>query len=75
MRVHCVLSQDGATPLHLAAQNGHLEIVRYLCAAGCDLDVEDEHGLTAEDIAAGHPHVAALIHHLRQVGFQPSFCV
>ena len=62
--------QDGATPLHLAAQSGHLEVVRCLCAAGCAMDLEDMHGLTAEDVAtcAGHRQVAALIHHLRQVG-------
>ena len=29
---------DGYTALHLACQNGHLQVVNYLCACGADLE-------------------------------------
>lgn len=39
----CVLcSQYGRSPLHLAAHKGHLEVVRILLKAGCDLDIQDD---------------------------------
>lgn len=34
--------QYGRTPLHLAAYKGHIEVVRILLKAGCDLDIEDD---------------------------------
>lgn len=30
--------QYGRTPLHLAANNGSLEVVRHLCLAGANID-------------------------------------
>ena len=44
--VHCscyfLLQKNKATPLHLAAKYGHIEIVRCLCAAGCNLEAVTE---------------------------------
>ena len=33
--------QDGDTPLHLAAMNGHLEVAEKLLAAGADIGATD----------------------------------
>ena len=30
-------TEDGLTPLALAAQGGHVDVVRFLCEAGADL--------------------------------------
>lgn len=39
----CVLCpQYGRSPLHLAAYKGHIEVVRILLKAGCDLDIQDD---------------------------------
>lgn len=38
-------------PLHLAVQNGHLELVDTLLAAGADITAKDSNGKTALDIA------------------------
>lgn len=39
----CVVSpQYGRSPLHLAAYKGHIEVVRILLKAGCDLDIQDD---------------------------------
>ena len=35
----------GWNPLMLAASNGHLDIVRYLCDRGADVDIRDTRGL------------------------------
>lgn len=34
--------QYGRSPLHLAAYKGHIEVVRILLKAGCDLDIQDD---------------------------------
>ena len=36
-----VLDAEGQTPLHLAAANGHLQLVDALIQAGCDVTVQD----------------------------------
>ena len=63
------LPQNGATPLHLASKYGHVELVRQLCVAGCDVNAVTEHGFTADEVAANssHDQLATLIHTLRQV--------
>uniref|UniRef100_A0A3B3TEW2 Ankyrin repeat domain 6b n=1 Tax=Paramormyrops kingsleyae TaxID=1676925 RepID=A0A3B3TEW2_9TELE len=46
------VTKYGRTPLHLAAYKGHLEVVRILLKAGCDLDVQDDGDQTALHRAA-----------------------
>jgi ankyrin repeat protein len=41
----------GRTPLHWAADNGHLPVVQYLCEQGVDKEVRDEDGRTPLDRA------------------------
>lgn len=37
-----VCVQYGRTPLHLAAYKNHIEVVKILLRAGCDLDIQDD---------------------------------
>ncbi|KAL2081971.1 hypothetical protein ACEWY4_021789 [Coilia grayii] len=46
------VTKYGRTPLHLAAYKGHIEVVRILLKAGCDLDIEDDGDQTALHRAA-----------------------
>ena len=50
-------NNDGQTPLHLACQEGHLDVVRILIAYGASLELIDNEGRTPLDLAAGHEHV------------------
>nr|XP_033792083.1 ankyrin repeat domain-containing protein 6 isoform X8 [Geotrypetes seraphini] len=59
------VTKNGRTPLHLAANKGHLSVVQILLKAGCDLDVQDDGDQTALHRAAivGNTEIlAALIH-------------
>jgi ankyrin repeat protein len=47
--------QDGNTPLHLAATNGHAAIVKVLLAAGVDVNVTDK------VCTSPHPALTSLI--------------
>lgn len=42
-----LLDFDGRTPLHIAASEGHLDIVEFLIAKGIDITVEDSRGNNA----------------------------
>ncbi|EGW13559.1 Death-associated protein kinase 1 [Cricetulus griseus] len=59
----------GRTPLHLAANNGILDVVRYLCLMGANVEALTSDGKTAEDLAKSeqHEHVAGLLARLRKV--------
>nr|KAF6461382.1 ankyrin repeat domain 6 [Molossus molossus] len=46
------VTKHGRTPLHLAANKGHLSVVQILLKAGCDLDVQDDGDQTALHRAA-----------------------
>ena len=41
------------TPLHLAAESGHIKIVTYLCDEGADIKIQDKDGvnLNASNLA------------------------
>ena len=53
-------SQGGHTALHAAAENGYLEVVRFLVENGADCSLKVDSGETALDLAlmAGHTEVA-----------------
>lgn len=59
----CYSSVDarGNTPLHLAAEAGHKEIVQYLVAVEADIDVNDQIGYEPVHMAALHGHVNCLM--------------
>lgn len=51
------LQQNGETPLHAAALFGHLPIVKQLIAAGSDLVIKNQDGLTALQVAKQQKYV------------------
>jgi ankyrin repeat protein len=55
------LSRDGFAPLHVAAKNGHVEIVDLLLAAGADVNQPGPKGWTALTFARALNHVELVI--------------
>ncbi len=45
------------TPLHAAAANGHLEVVKFLIENGADIYLKDKHLKTALDAAVNNSHL------------------
>ncbi|XP_017732287.1 PREDICTED: ankyrin repeat domain-containing protein 6 isoform X4 [Rhinopithecus bieti] len=59
------VTKHGRTPLHLAANKGHLPVVQILLKAGCDLDVQDDGDQTAlhrATVVGNTEIITALIH-------------
>ncbi|GIX73232.1 ANK_REP_REGION domain-containing protein [Caerostris extrusa] len=61
--ISCDLTEQFKTPLHIAAENGHLDIARILLEHDADILAKDSSGLTAMDLAekTEHPHVMELL--------------
>ena len=59
-----VQEENGLTPLMVAAQAGHIEIVRILLDAGANPYITDNRGFNAENHALlyGHVEIAELIY-------------
>jgi len=51
---------DGSTPLHYAAAQGHLEVVKLLVEHGADWTLVNERGKTAEQWALENHHDAVV---------------
>lgn len=61
----------GYSPLHLAAEHGHANIVNYLLQHGAQQDVRSEHGLTPIFLAANFGHIdclKCLLRHAKEKG-------
>lgn len=61
-------NKHGLTALHVAARHGHINLVRHLCLAGCDVD-KTNRGIRADVTAIkyGYPDIANLLDKLRNV--------
>lgn len=51
-----IYDAERSRPLHLAAREGHTEVVKALLATGAEGLAEDKLGLTAQDLAIKHCH-------------------
>ena len=56
------LTEHGATIVHLAAESGQLEALRFALEHGVAVDREDRQGATPLYLAAGAGHAAAVEH-------------
>ena len=54
-RTNTLTERQGQTALFLAAETGRTEVVRYLLEHGARVDIKDDMGRTAKDVAKGNP--------------------
>jgi ankyrin repeat protein len=54
----------GYTAMHAAAENGHLEVLRFLVERGAAISPRVDTGETPLDLASGHPEIVAYLRSL-----------
>ena len=52
-----IYSPHQKTPLHWAAEEGHVDIVRYLVDKGADFNIKDQRGVSDTALKAGVPNL------------------
>lgn len=52
--VNCVDEKTGNAPIHIAAQNGHIELVQLLKDKGANLNIQNNRGNTALHMSIGY---------------------
>ena len=54
---------NGNKPIHIASQNGHMEVVKFLIETGADINLKNGKGNTAIHMAVGYDyyHIAKLL--------------
>lgn len=57
--VNCVDSNNGNSPIHIASQNGHNDLVRFLIGKGADVNAKNLKGNTAIHMAIGYDYYDA----------------
>ena len=64
-------NNNGETPLHVSATNGHLEVVRALLEKGADVNAKEDNGWTPLHYCAreGHLEVARFLIKAGSIGF------
>eukprot|EP00933_Yihiella_yeosuensis_P027368 TRINITY_DN21258_c0_g1_i1.p1 TRINITY_DN21258_c0_g1~~TRINITY_DN21258_c0_g1_i1.p1 ORF type:complete len:185 (-),score=50.76 TRINITY_DN21258_c0_g1_i1:191-745(-) len=55
--VECQDEKNGNRPIHIASQNGHLELVTWLVAKGCDVNAQNGTGATALHMSVAYDSV------------------
>ena len=53
---HAKDPQTGNCPIHIAAQNGHIDIVKLLIKGGCDVNAQNNGGQTAMHMAVAYDY-------------------
>jgi ankyrin repeat protein len=65
---------DGQTPLHIAAERGHMEMVRFLVGYGTHVDAPDKRGRRPIILALDEDH-KAVVEYLLQEGAVVDLCI
>jgi ankyrin repeat protein len=64
-RSNSMTDRQGQTALFLVTELGRMEVIRYLLDHGARVDVMDDMGRTATDLAKGNAAVVALLRAVR----------
>ena len=63
-----LFNRGADTPLHYAANNGHMDVLRLLVEAGADVDAPSQHGRIAASSVSVVSGMADVLEYLMELG-------